>query len=238
MGIMAAAVSGSPVGSIKDGRDGGMDEVQKAAQMYLMDRVEHFLRNQLVSVSGMLDTHADDANHKLSVEILNGLLREKGNLSERTITDRDGVMKDWWTMDPRWRHVLVFQFNFHVVMHLFGLCYWKLDKENDFRQLISKSDLDKFKEIETLLGDYILRMEEREDYRKEIGDTRTWLLGYGVEYAQLIWAAADDGAASGRKRRSGGLPDSLAALMQGSTTRCLLDRLEELHFDEHTCLGC
>jgi hypothetical protein len=137
--------------------------------------------------------------------------------------------------------VLVFQFNFHVVMCLFELCYWKLDESDYFRQLISKSDLDKFKKIETLLGDYILRMEQREDYRKEIGDTRTWLLGYGVEYAQLIWAAAagagaDDGAASGRKRRAEGPPDTVALLMQGGTTRCLLDRLEQLHFDEHTCL--
>jgi hypothetical protein len=206
-----------------------MDEVQKAAQMRLMDLVDHFLRIQLVSVSRMLDSHAGDANHKLSVEILNGLLREKGNLSEQAITERGGTMKDWWTMDPNWRHVLVFQFNFHVLMYLFKLCYWKLDEKEYFRRLISKSDLDKFRDIETLLGEYILRMEKREDYQQEIGDTRTWLLGYGVEYAQLIWAAGaagadEDSAASGRKRRAEGPPDTVALLMQGGTTRCLLDR--------------
>ncbi len=113
-------------------------------------------------------------------------------------------MKDWWSMDPKWRHVLVFQFNFHVLMHLFGLCYWKLDETDYFRRLIDKSDLDKFRNIETLLGDYILRMEKREDYQEETTDTRTWLLGYGVEYAQLIWAAGavEDSAANGRKRRT------------------------------------
>ena len=221
---MAVVVSESRVGSIKDGRDGGMDEVQKAAQIRLMHLVEHFLRNQLVSVSRMLDTHASDANHKLSVEILNVLLRERGNLSEQTITDRGLVMKDWWTMDPKWRHVLVFQFNFHVLMHLFKLCYWKLDEKENFRRLISNADLDKFRDIETLLGDYILRMEKREDYQQEIGDTRTWLLGYGVEYAQLIWAAgaagvAEDSAARARKRRAEGAPDKAELCMRSLLAR-------------------
>ena len=182
-----------------------MEEQQRAAQIRLMDLVEHFLRIQLVDVSRMLDTHAGDANHKLSVEILNTLLRKKGNLSETEITRRGGTMKDWWSTDPKWRHVLVFQFNFHVVQHLFGLCYWKLSETDFFRKLFDQSDLDKFRDTETLLGDYILRMEKREDYQQEIGDTRKWLLGYGVEYAQLIWAAgatgvAEGSAASGRKR--------------------------------------
>ncbi len=92
------------------------------------------------------------------------------------------------------------------------------------------------RDIETLLGDYILRMEKREDYQQEIGDTRTWLLGYGVEYVQLICAAgavgeAEGSAVSGRKRRAEHAPDSVALLMQGSTTRCLLDRLEQVHLD-------
>jgi len=191
-----------------------------------MHLVEDFLRTQLVSVSRMLDEHAGDGNHKLSVEILNKLLRDRGNLSEQTITGRGGTMKDWWTMDPKWRHVLVFQFNFHVVMHLFKLCYWKLDEQEYFRRLIDKTDLAKFRDIETLLGDYILRMEEREDYQQEIGDTRTWLLGYGVEYAQLIWAAAagtagvaQDSAASGRKRRAEAPPDKEALCMRSLLAR-------------------
>jgi hypothetical protein len=193
-------------------------------QVRLMNLVEHFLRTQLVYVSRMLDEHAGDGNHKLSVEILNKLLRDRGNLSEQTITKRGGTMKDWWTMDPKWRHVLVFQFNFHVLMHLFKLCYWKLDEQEYFRRLIDKSDLDRFSNIETLLGDYILRMEEREDYQQEIGDTRTWLLGYGVEYAQLIWAAgaagvAEDSAGSARKRRAGGAPDKEALCMRSLLAR-------------------
>ncbi len=155
----------------------------KQLQLRLMDLVDHFLRIQLVDMSRMLDTHAGDAKHKLSVEILNRLSKTRGNLSEIEITERGGTMKDWWSMDSKWRHVLVFQFNFHVLMCLFELCYWKLDEVNYFRRLIDKSDLDKFRNIETLLGDYILRMEKREDYQQEIGDTRKWLLGYGVEYA-------------------------------------------------------
>ncbi len=172
----------------------------------------------------MLDTHAGDTNHKLSVEILNGLLSERGNLSEMEITESGGTMKDWWTMDPKWRHVLVFQFNFHVVMCLFELCYWKLDEKDYFRKLFDMSDLDKFKEIETLLGDYILRMEKREDYQQEIGDTRKWLLGYGVEYAQLIWATgtAEGSAASKRKHKVEVTPDKEELCM-----RSLLARLAD-----------
>jgi hypothetical protein len=144
-------------------------------------------------------------------------------------------------MDPKWRHVLVFQFNFHVVMCLFELCYWKLDESEYFRKLFDKSDLDKFKEIETLLGDYILRMEKREDYQQEIGDTRTWLLGYGVEYAQLIWAAgtartakvAEDSAASGRKRRVQGAPDKEELCMRSLLAR-LVDACGVTGVERHT----
>jgi hypothetical protein len=150
-------------------------------------------------------------------------------------------MKHWWTMDPNWRHVLVFQFNFHVLMHLFKLCYWKLDEHEYFRRLLTKSDLAKFRDIETLLGDYILRMEAREDYQQEIGDTRTWLLGYGVEYAQLIWAAgaagtagvAEDSAASGRKRRAEGAPDKEELCMRSLLAR-LVDACGVTGVERHT----
>jgi hypothetical protein len=193
-------------------------------QLRLMDLVDHFWNVQLRSVSSMLDTHAGDANHEVSVEILNRLWKTRGGLSETEITEGGGTMKDWWTMDPKWRHVLVFQFNFHVVMCLFELCYWKLDESDYFRRMITQSDLDKFKEIETLLGDYILRMEKREDYQQEIGDTRKWLLGYGVEYAQLIWAAgtAEGSAASKRKRGVEVAPDKEELCM-----RSLLGRLAD-----------
>jgi hypothetical protein len=182
-----------------------MDELQKAAQIRLMDLVEHFLRVQLVDVSRMLDTHAADAKHKLSVQILNELLRQKGNLSEAEITRRGGTMKDWWSTDPKWRHVLVFQFNFHVLMPLFDVCYKNLPENNVYHRFFSQTDLDNFRRIQTGLSDYILSMEKREDYRQEIGDTKTWLLGYGVglEHAQLISeAGAEEGiAASGRKNK-------------------------------------
>jgi hypothetical protein len=121
----------------------------------------------------MLDTHAGDANHKVSVEILNGLSKTRGNLSETTITEGGGTMKDWWTMDPKWRHVLVFQFNFHVVMCLFKLCYWKLDEKDYFRQLFDKSDLDKFKDIETLLcGFYLIKVLKLSEQSTEQSETR------------------------------------------------------------------
>ncbi len=97
-------------------------------------------------------------------------------------------MKDWWTRDPKWRHVLVFQFNFHVLMPLFDVCYKNLPEDNVYRHFFSQKDLDNFRTIQTGLSDYILSMEKREDYRQEIGDTKTWLLGYGVglEHASEI----------------------------------------------------
>jgi hypothetical protein len=166
-----------------------MTQQEKNLQLRLMGLVDHFMRNQLADVKRMLDTHAGDANHKLSVEILDRLWKERtGMVSETRITAEGGTMKDWWLLDPNWRHVLVFQFNFHVLMHLFGLSYGRMDEANYFRRLINQADLNKFSEMQTSFQEYILRMEKREDYQKEIGDTRTWLLGYGVEYAQLIWA--------------------------------------------------
>jgi hypothetical protein len=181
--------------SIKDGSVGGMaqkapqNEAVQQLQLEVMGLVEHFLRNQLDIVSSMLDAHAGDGDHKLSVHILRALLKQMGRVSETDITRRGEVMKDWWTMDPKWRHVLVFQFNFSVLMRLFDPCYAKLEAQNKYRQLINEWDLQKFSKITTLLGDYILRMERRGDYQAEIGDTRRWLLEYGGEYAQMIWAA-------------------------------------------------
>jgi hypothetical protein len=104
-----------------------LNEAVKRLQLEVMGLVEHFLRNQLDLVSSMLDAHAGDGDHKLSVHILRELFKKMGRVSETDITKRGEVMKDWWTMDPKWRHVLVFQFNFSVLMRLFYPCYAKVE---------------------------------------------------------------------------------------------------------------
>ncbi len=62
-------------------------------------------------------------------------------------------MRAWWIMDQKWRHILVLQFNFNVLMHLFRACHSKLDPEQPW--MFEARDLEKFSNIETLLGAYI-----------------------------------------------------------------------------------
>ena len=91
------------------------------------------------------------------------------------------------------------QFNFNVLMHFFRVCYSSLNPENKWHQMFNERDFEKFSDIKTLFEAYISDIEQREDYKKEIGNSRQWLLDYALEYAQLIWAEQHSGA----KKRKG-----------------------------------
>jgi hypothetical protein len=75
-------------------------------------------------------------------------------------------------------------------------------------------------QIETLLGDYITDIERTKDYKKEIPDSRRWLLDYGLEYELLIWSeeksvAVGDMPSSIKRTRIGDLGVLLERLRVG-----------------------
>jgi hypothetical protein len=48
-------------------REESLNEAVKRLQLDVMDRVDYFFKEQLHKVSNMLDEHAGDEDHKLSV---------------------------------------------------------------------------------------------------------------------------------------------------------------------------
>jgi hypothetical protein len=65
--------------------------------------------------------------------------------------------------------------------------------------MFNERDFEKFSDMKTLFEAYITDIEQREDYKQEIGNSRQWLLDYVLEYEQLIWAEQHSVA----KRRKG-----------------------------------
>jgi hypothetical protein len=114
-------------------------------------------------------------------------------------------VRAWWVRDPKWRNILVLQFNFNVLMHFFRVCYSSLKPEHTWHKMFDARDFEKFSDIETLFGAYIADIENREDYKQEIGNSRQWLLDYALEYAHLIWADQHSVA----KRKKGGEEEGL-----------------------------
>jgi hypothetical protein len=153
----------------------------------LMNLLDQFFDRDLERVGAMLDQKREDGDHKVSLRILMGLKRERGRLSGSDVTIREEDMRVWWT-EKTWRPILVLQFNFNVMMHFFRLCYGTLKGGDEWLQSFDKYTTAKLNQIETLLGDYIKDIETRESYKKEIPDSRQWLLDYALEYALLIWS--------------------------------------------------
>ncbi len=84
------------------------------------------------------------------------------DITLRHESERD--MRVWWITDRKWRHVLVLQFNFNVLMHFFRVCYSSLNPENKWHQMFNERDFEKFSDIKTLFEAYISDIEQREDY--------------------------------------------------------------------------
>ena len=61
---------------------------------------------------------------------------------------------------------------------------------------MAKTCRDDFAKIEPLFEGYIGDIEKQAGYREEIGNSRTWLLKYALEYAEGIWTRTShaDGA--------------------------------------------
>jgi hypothetical protein len=74
-------------------------------------------------------------------------------------------------------------------------------------ETFDKNKVAKLNKIETLLGDYIKDIERRKDYKKEIPDSRKWLLDFALEYTLLMWAeeksvAVGDMPLSSKRRKA------------------------------------
>ena len=92
--------------------------------------MDEFLDRYLRLMSGMLNTHSVDGNHKMSVSILEALNKRRGRQSESDIIERGLDMRAWWIMDQKWKNILVLQFNFNVLMYFFRVCYSSLKPEH------------------------------------------------------------------------------------------------------------
>ena len=156
-------------------------------QVELMNLLDQFFDRELLWMRGMLDQRREDRDHNLSLTILEDLSKNRGSISGADVTRRGDDMRMWWK-ERTWRPILVLQFNFNVMMHFFGLCHGTLQDGDKWLKTFDKNDVAKLNEIETLLGDYVKDIERTENYKKEIPDSRRWLLDYGLEYALLMLA--------------------------------------------------
>jgi hypothetical protein len=178
-------------------------------QQHLMNLLDQFFDRDLVWLRGMLDKHREDGDHKMSLTILDNLNEDRGNLSGADVTSEGLNMRAWW-MEDKWRPILVLQFHFNVVMHFFRLCHGKLKNGDEWLETFDENNIAKLNQIESLLGDYIKDIERRPDYKKEIPNSRQWLLVYALEYEVLIWAeqksvAVGDMPSSSKRLRPGDL---------------------------------
>jgi hypothetical protein len=161
-----------------------------AGHLELMRMMDHFLDVTLEQIELTLTKYSTDQNYLQSMSILTSL-RKRAKLNSDFVSSRNDDMRLWWMHSPennKWRTILVLQFNFHVIVHIFRECHSHIDHTSAWYNLFTPSEFQKFEQIETLLEAYIEDIETREDYIAEIENSRRWLLNYALEYAQLIWS--------------------------------------------------
>jgi hypothetical protein len=184
------------------------------SQERLMNLLDQFFDRDLAYVTGMLDAHTPDGNHRLSMTILWNLKSESSRkITAAEVTRLNLDMRVWWR-ERKWRPILVLQFHFNVMMHFFRLCP-SLQDGSKWSRLFDEHSIAKLNAIETLLGNYITDIERQPDYTREIPNSRQWLLNYALEYAQQIWASQTHTQSRKRERQADQsvVPADLTALL-------------------------